>query len=262
MPLTTQEHPPALEIERPRFAAPRALYRYVPAPPVGLDDEGYLCDDEMSQSPAHADAMNHAFNALKGRFGPQAAVHMDLCMPYAEGDRSALICPDVMVSLGRGEPATGNWKLWERPVPDFVLELLSPSNWRRDVGEKKDTYEFLGVAECWLFDGGAGWLDDPLQGYCLRRGAYARIDPDARGRLLSEALGLELRAEGKLVRFLDPKTGERLRTLDEAEAGRLAAERERRKAQRQQRKAERIAEEQQARIAELEAQLKALREAP
>lgn len=282
-----RQHPPAPE--RRRFAAPRELYRYVPVPPVGLDSEGYLCDDEMSQTDMHASAMIHACTALRAHFGAQAAVHVDIAMPYAEGDRSAIICPDVMVSLG-SERSPANWKLWERAVPEFVLELLSPSNWRQDVGPKKDTYGFLGVQECWLFDGGRNWLDAPLEGYRLRRGAYERVKPDAKGRLLSRTLGLELRAVDQLVRFFHPRTGVCLQTHEDSLAERQAAmqeavrlkqetERLKQEAERQKQEAERLerealrqkqeaerrqrlVEEKDTRIAELEAQLGASRKAP
>ena len=103
------------------------------------------------------------------------------------------------------------------------------------------------MRECWLFDAHGKWLDERLQGYRLQRGAYARIEADAKGRLLSKALGLELRADGKLVRFFSEQ-GERLRTHAEERAARSAAERQ--------------MGERDARIAELEAQLKASRRAP
>ena len=34
--------------------------------------------------------------------------------------------------------------------PDLVVEVLSPSNTRRDLEEKLEDYHQLGVLECWL----------------------------------------------------------------------------------------------------------------
>jgi Uma2 family endonuclease len=34
--------------------------------------------------------------------------------------------------------------------PDLVVEVLSPSNTRREVDDKLDDYERIGVQECWL----------------------------------------------------------------------------------------------------------------
>jgi len=37
-------------------------------------------------------------------------------------------------------------------APDLVVEVLSPSTRRRDLGEKRARYELLGVQEYWAFD--------------------------------------------------------------------------------------------------------------
>ncbi|MDX2048380.1 MAG: Uma2 family endonuclease [Chitinophagaceae bacterium] len=37
-------------------------------------------------------------------------------------------------------------------APDIVIEVLSPSTWHYDYGEKKDAYERCGVKEYWLAD--------------------------------------------------------------------------------------------------------------
>ncbi len=35
-------------------------------------------------------------------------------------------------------------------APDLVIEILSPSNSRRDIADKIDDYARIGVSECWL----------------------------------------------------------------------------------------------------------------
>lgn len=37
-------------------------------------------------------------------------------------------------------------------APDIVIEVLSPSTWHYDYGEKKDAYERCGVKEYWIVD--------------------------------------------------------------------------------------------------------------
>jgi Uma2 family endonuclease len=37
-------------------------------------------------------------------------------------------------------------------APDLVVEALSPSTWRRDLGSKRARYELLGVREYWVLD--------------------------------------------------------------------------------------------------------------
>jgi Uma2 family endonuclease len=37
-------------------------------------------------------------------------------------------------------------------APDFVTEILSPSNWREDMEEKRPAYQQAGVRELWFVD--------------------------------------------------------------------------------------------------------------
>lgn len=40
-------------------------------------------------------------------------------------------------------------------APDLVIEILSPSSRKRDLGTKRARYELLGAGEYWVFDTGA-----------------------------------------------------------------------------------------------------------
>ena len=202
----------------------RKLYRYRPVPPVAFDEDGYPCEDGMGQDTDHIALFGYAL-ALKRHLAGRAAVHSDLSTHYARGDRGAVIVPDLFVAFGGEERRyRRSYKLWEDPPPDFVLEVLSKKTWRKDLGLKKDTYAFLGVRECWLYDPEARWLATPLEGYRLRGKCYAPVPPSAPGRFESEALGLELRLRGRELRFFDPKGGGYLRTLDEEADAAASAE--------------------------------------
>lgn len=243
-----------------RGKPPRPLYRYVPVPPFAVDEDGYPCEDSMSQDSDHIDLFGYGL-VLKRHLRGVAAVHSDLSTHYWKGDPGAVIVPDLFVAFGGEERSyRRSYKLWEDPPPEFVLEVLSKKTWRQDVGIKKDTYEFLGVEECWLYDRRARWLESPLEGYRLRAGAYERIPPTAGGRFESEALGLHLEIRDGELRFFDPKTGEYLRTLDEeADAAEQArdAEAQAREGTAQAKQAAAAAER---RAAEAERELKALRD--
>ena len=215
-------------------------------PPVAVDDDGYPCADE-----AHVDnsrqfkVLLYAGQVLMDELAGRAAVGSDMAIHYQKGDRGAFIVPDLFVARGVEDRDRLSYKLWEEPTPNFVMEVLSRKTWRKDVGEKKDTYEFLGVDEYWLFDPMEKYLDMPLAGYRLCDGVYERLAPNARGRLPSEALGLELwGGEGEL-RFHDAHTGDYLMPRRGEQAARLAAETR--------------AAQAEARIAALEAQLRARR---
>lgn len=234
---------------RPRF------YRYQPVPPVGYDDEGYPCEDSAVQSFAHADLSTYLMGALSTRFAGRALVWMDAPLLYRQGDRSAVMAPDVLVAFNKQPPLSRSdaraYKLWERPLPEFVLEVLSPSTSRNDLTDKKYTYATLGVREYWLVDPGGRLMGEELAGHRLRGQSYQRLACDGKGRLASSVLGVELRivedaasdlaepaarereglahsmadgAEEPTLRFFDLESGEILRSHAESEAARSEAE--------------------------------------
>ena len=149
------------------------------------------------------------------------------------------LAPDVLVSFGVPKRDRLSYVMAdEGKAPDFVLEVASVSTWRRDYGEKRKTYEALGVREYFVYDARPE-AETRLVGFRLRGEAYEElsgspIHPDGPSGLRSEVLDLwaHLDERGGL-RWYDPVTGEDLRTLTEAEREREAAERERDAAQRQ-----------------------------
>ena len=238
----------------PFGAAMSEPWDYRPVPPFVLDEDGYLIDDAMPQNDGHAERMVAYAQVLKAHYrGRGGMVGVDLSMQYVRGSPNKMVAPDLFVALAAEErKGRRSYKLWEEPVPDFVLEDLSPSNWRLDAVVKRRLYRRLGVREYWLFDETGIRLREPLVGYRLRGERYMRIRANAAGRLPSEVLGLELATRDGLLRFFNPATGEYLRILEESE--RRLAESERRAAAERREK-----EAAQARIAELEAEMRAQR---
>ena len=181
--------------------------------------------------------------------------------------------PDVLVALGLGMHERMSYLVWrEGKPPDWVLEVASPSTKAKDLGEKRDDYAAMGVPEYWLFDPKGGQFPrgmPRLQGFELVRGAYRPIAPRVEGgvaAIRSEVLGLDVRREGKLLRFRDPATGEDIRHRDEEAArAKREAERAEREAERAERAAVRAEREAsvrkaaQARVVELEAALRRAR---
>ena len=202
---------------RPTARADDGLYRYVPVPPVGRDEDGYLFEDGMGQNYTHQRQTSFWCNALRRRL-PTATVCSDLFLHYRQGDRNGALVPDLFVAL-RAPPREGrlSYKLWEDPLPELVVEMLSGSTAGKDVDSKRRTCEHLGVREYWLFDPKGHRLPAPLAGHRLRAGRYRPIAADAGGRMRSEVLGLDLHVLAGELRFWDPATGEDLRTYDEAE---------------------------------------------
>ena len=214
----------------------REPWDYVPVPPVVLDDDGYLVADAMPQNDNHAGRQLVYGPALKDRYrGHGGMVGVDLSMPYVKGSPGKMLAPDLFVALSAEErDGRQSYKLWEEPAPDFVLEDLSPSNWRKDAVDKRELYRQLGVREYWMFDETGRRLRDEsdarigerLVGYWLCKGEYKRVEENDAGRLPSEVLNLELCVSDGLVRFYDPATGRYLPTRGEALAEAEAAQAE------------------------------------
>ena len=87
---------------------------------------------------------------------------------YCEGDRNAAVAPDLFVAFGVSPPHDWrSYKLWEQPLPAWVMEVLSPETARRELDEKFRVYEWLGVKEYWLHDPSRRWIREGLRGYRL-----------------------------------------------------------------------------------------------
>ena len=261
-------------------SAVREPWDYVPKPPFVVDDDGYLISDSMGQNNRHAGRMLAYGTAMKARHRERGFVGVDLSMPYVKGSPGKMVAPDLFVALAaRQDEDRNSYKLWEEPAPDFVLEDLSRATWRKDTVDKRVLYRRLGVREYWMFeetgrrlrDDSGTRLGETLVGYRLCDGEYERIRANDAGRLPSEVLELELFVRDGLVRFYDPEASEYLPTYDESRAQGLeertrravaehraeAAEQNAKEAEKRAKQAEEREQATLARIAALEAELRA-----
>ena len=238
---------------RPPPAAPRrakAILRPVPvngrraavrAPP---DDEPWypldppLADVRMPLKRPHAVATTYSCNALMHRF-PDADVGDDLMMAFTEpGQREqSRLSPDVMVALNVPRRATrSDYDADELGPPDFVLEVLSESTWRHDLGRKLDCYQQIGVRECLLFNAigrSLRQVDKELWGFSLtprRREPLEEVAlPNGERGVRSAVLGLVAYVAERMppadpgeiwaltMRWHDPATGADIRDFEQAE---------------------------------------------
>ena len=241
---------------------PADAARSFPAAPPAAAALGGTCDDDTfypcSDGRPMAENMWQG-NAIMATVGdvrvarPDALVAADIFVYPQRGNASWKRAPDVLVALGLGMHERMSYLVWrEGKPPDWVLEVASPSTKAKDLGEKRDDYAAMGVPEYWLFDPKGGQFPrgmPRLQGFELVRGAYRPIAPRVAGgvaAIRSEVLGLDVRRDGKLLRFRDLATGEDIRHRDEEVA---RAEREAARAERERKAA-------QARVVELEAALR------
>ena len=86
-------------------------------PPVGFDDDGYPHTDEAPvDNSNHNVATNYLRSALAERYSTRsdATVHAALGLFFKEGNRGALVVPDVFVAFGVDAGHRWSYKLWER----------------------------------------------------------------------------------------------------------------------------------------------------
>ena len=193
------------------------------------------CDDgePLPDSDYQVEPLGYMRYGLRNHFKHRddVAVQADMFVYYpAEGEDGRLVrravAPDVFVSFGVPNRKRLSYVVWEEgKPPDFVLEILSRSTWRRDVGEKKTIYEAMGIREYWTFDPTGDFQDPPLLGYRLVDGAFEPIEavPGSPLTYDSAILGLTLFVEDGVFRMKDPETGEYLLSFTElSEANRTA----------------------------------------
>ena len=203
--------------------------------------------------------LTYATSALSVHFSevPDIYVTGDMLIYFVEGDPRKSVAPDVFLIPNLDKRFRTSYFMWlEGQVPTFIMEITSNSTWREDIGRKRELYESWGVSEYWMYDPTEETRLDPLlQGFRLVGGAYEPIEIEFDGELyrgFSPVLNLELHARKDWFRFFNPLTGEYLNNLEESEAARLSAERERTSERIARLTVERERDEERARREELE----------
>ena len=207
----------------------------------------YPEEEKAPESELQGNARRYVQGALSIRYQerPDICVAGDMFVYYRMNDAEARLAPDIMVVFGAAEsPPRPSWLVWREGglTPDFVLEIASPGTAVDDAGWKRDRYAVMEVGEYWRFDPQGGELIPELLvgGVLDATGAYRSLpvarDADGILRGHSALLGLDLCVVGSELRLYDPAAGEWLRSHAESEAAARSAE---------------------ARVAQLEARLRA-----
>jgi Uma2 family endonuclease len=181
----------------------------------------------LGETDLHRDEIVDLVYALRQRYldVPDVYVAGNLFLYTSQGNRSAVVCPDVFLVRGVPKGARRTYKLWEEGrAPSLVIEVTSGSTRSEDLVDKKEKYARLGVEEYFLFDPLDEYLSPRLQGFRLTQGQYRRLEPEADGSLTSAVTGLRLQVEGSRLRLIDLATGKHLLRTDEEADARRAAE--------------------------------------
>jgi Uma2 family endonuclease len=193
-------------------------------PPPAVD---YPTSDgkPMGETDLHRGVMFSAIETLKMHYaGQQVYVSGNILLFYRPGNKRRHVSPDVLVVRDLEPRNRENYLLWEEGrAPNMVVEVTSKSTRDEDLEDKLEIYrDEVKVAEYFLFDPRAEYLNPRLQGYRLSRGRYVPIAP-VDGRLPSKELSLLLEADGDQLRFYDPAQRRWLPTPQEARLEALAA---------------------------------------
>jgi Uma2 family endonuclease len=171
----------------------------------------------MGETDDHREAMVRHIELLQDYYrGQNVYVSGDLLVYYVQGNPRKFIVPDAFVVKGISPGKRRTYKIWvEGKAPDMVIETTSRKTRKKDMQEKPDLYEQLGVKEYFLFDPHQEYLVPQLQGYRLTPSGYRRIEAGTGGELISVELGLRLSLADGLLQFHRVGTGERLLTRAE-----------------------------------------------
>ena len=199
---------------------------------------------------------------------PEATAMCEVPIARTLSARDDVRIPDMSVVIGGDRALIEEQAGYEIDIqgkpPDFVLEVASPTTGVVDYTAKRLDYERFGVTEYWRFDPSGGRFHDaPLAADKLVNGEYSPIEiiveTDGRRWGYSQVLGLELWWDDRMLRFRDPATGQFLRTPHEIYADYQAAESRAADAEARADEARVAKEAAEARLAEMEAELRRLR---
>ena len=178
-------------------------------------------EDMTSFKHLHEPGQTHHLSQYLGHHDTTLVTGDRYVIPGPDFDASDSRYPDLLVAFNVDpvayEARNGYVISEQGKPPDFILEVASQHTASTDREEKKDYYERLRVGEYWLFDSEGAFYGFTLRGYRLVDDRYEEVELNeiAPGALqgYSAALNLILRAEDGRLGWHDPATGEHIPTL-------------------------------------------------
>ena len=191
--------------------------------------------EPMAESELQYAPLTETVSTLRVRYHERNDVYVggDMLIYYRMNRNDVRVAPDVFVVFGvTSRHPRDSWLVWrEGRAPDFVMEIASSSTWRRDATEKRRIYADMGVTEYVRFDPTGNYFTPALVLETLEDTEYREqpLTTDDAGILRGYSAGLELEicvTPDLKLRLYDPAAGEWLRTHQETETARQAAEAE------------------------------------
>ncbi len=154
------------------------IYGIAPVP-IDPDDMPDRIPIEMIQAPT-IEQLPYFLNIYLEGLGKDIAAMLMLSnipIRYDPVNRRLFVAPDIYIAFDVDVAAIRektSYNIWEvgKP-PEFALEVASPSTYQRDLYEKPEIYERIGIGEYWMFDPTGGNLyGRALSGFRLVEGKY------------------------------------------------------------------------------------------
>ena len=91
---------------------------------------------------------------LQFRDDPNVFVAMDNFIYPVEGDNTIVTAPDVYIAFGRPKGHRGSYQVWVEGdiFPQVIFEILSPSNTRNEMLDKREFYFRYGAEEFYIYN--------------------------------------------------------------------------------------------------------------
>ena len=110
---------------------------------------------------------------LQFRDDPNVFVAMDNFIYPVEGDNTIVTAPDVYIAFGRPKGHRGSYQVWVESdiFPQVIFEILSPSNTRNEMLEKREFYFNYGAEEFYSYNPDK----NKLEGYTRARRGVTQV---------------------------------------------------------------------------------------
>ena len=187
-------------------------------------------EDDVPEGTLHQRWSDYLVYSLAARF-PAWFAAGNICVYWEPGNTRDYISPDAFVAAGRvPEPPPRVYRTWLLPPLRFAAEIGSVSNTRDAMTEKRGRYERhvrpLELLETEPIDEEAGEALTPekLHLYRLTDQGYQEVEREPNGRVRAVELELEIGVDEQANLRLYTLSGEPVRTYEEEQQARLAAE--------------------------------------
>ena len=183
-------------------------------------------EDEMGETSIHAKLINKLLAMLLQFFEQREDVFLssNMNLYYEEKNPNKWYAPDLLIAFGVPNHERSSYQIWKEKVfPQVIFEISSDRTWKTDISEKLELYGVFGAEEYYILDPAFDFLSAPMLAF-HRNGERLLSAPVSDGRIFPPRLGLEIVRTENSFRLFNSNTNEFLRTLEESEKQKQAAE--------------------------------------